>query len=141
MSLYMVIPQVDFNMFDFDEPISFKLYSDKKGTVFDASSYPAANSVMKTLKRPGDANLFYKDIAKGIKFVRGVAQIVADINVVWTSQATGEGTFTFTSTKRIGIGGHVWFQAVLKKGPLITDGRISTKLVRKFTNPSHELTT
>lgn len=127
-----------FGMFEFGRTYTFRIYNEDN-SVYDASaSGPdgALTPIIKVLKRPGDQALFFRDVAKAIEVIRNVAQIVADITGSWSTQNQGIGTFAFTETKRIGVGGRAWIQIVLVDDVSNPTKAIPTRLLPISVHPS-----
>lgn len=115
--------------YDFGETIAFKLYN-QDDSVFNASTFTGA--VVKTFKRHGDRAFFFRDVAKALTVQGQIAQVINDINISWTSQATGEGTFAYTANDRPTISGHMWIEFQVTK----TGAQISSDLIRIYIQPS-----
>lgn len=130
-NLKLVLDTYRISMFDYGNDVNFKLY-DEDLNAFDASTYTTA--VVKTFKRPGDRALFFRDVAKAITLIRNVAQIVEDRTVTWTTQASGEGKFTYSQSQRPAVAGYSWIQVQLEK----SGAKLSSELVRIFVEPSRD---
>ncbi len=126
--LQLTFDQYEFARYDFGRNIAFKLY-DEDGVAFDASGY---TGVVKSFKRHGDRAFFFRDVAKALTVVGQVAQIIGDIDVAWTTQNIGEGTWAWTSSERPSIPGVLWIEIQLKK----SGEQTSTELIRTYVHPS-----
>lgn len=115
--------------YDYGNSIAFKLYNEDL-TAFDASSYTSA--VVKTFKRHGDRAFFFRDVERALSVVGTIAQIVGDIDVTWTDQSSGEGTFSYTDSARPSVTGIHWIEVQLKK----SGAQLSSDLVRIYVQPS-----
>ena len=115
--------------YDYGNTISFKLYNDDL-TAFDASSYTTA--VVKSYKRHGDRAFFYRDVERALSVVGTLAQVIPDITINWTTQASGEGNFAYTSNSRPTIPGTLWLEVELKK----SGAQLSSDLVKVYIQPS-----
>ncbi len=115
--------------YDYGNNISFKLYNEDL-TAFDASSYTGA--VLKSYKRHGDRAFFFRDVEKALSVVGTLAQIIPNITVSWTTQASGEGTFAYTSSNRPTIEGIMWLEVELTK----SGAQLSTDLVKVYVQAS-----
>ena len=114
--------------YDYGSTIAFKLYNEDL-TAFDASGY---TGVLKTFKRHGDRAFFFRDVERALTVVGTLAQVIGDITVSWTTQASGEGTFAYTSTERPCITGYQWMEVQLTK----SGEQLSSDLVRVYIQPS-----
>lgn len=112
MALRLALSQRRIGMYEWGRTITFKIYNED-GTAFNASTDSLTTITVKTYKRPGDHALFFRDVAKALQVVRNVAQIVENIAGAWTTQASGVGTFAYSETARIGVGGTAWIQVIL----------------------------
>ena len=115
--------------YDYGNNISFKLYNEDL-TAFDASSYTGA--VLKSYKRHGDRAFFFRDVERALSVVGTLAQIIPNITVSWTTQASGEGTFAYTSSNRPTIEGIMWLEVELTK----SGAQLSTDLVKVYVQAS-----
>ena len=114
--------------YDYGSTIAFKLYNEDL-TAFFASGY---TGVLKTFKRHGDRAFFFRDVERALTVVGTLAQVIGDITVSWTTQASGEGTFAYTSTERPSITGYQWMEVQLTK----SGEQLSSDLVRVYIQPS-----
>ena len=101
--LRISLSQYDFGTYDFGRNVTFKTY-DETDTAFNATGYTGK------IKVANDHGI----------------QIINDLTVTWTSQATGIGTFAFTSTLRPYDYGFHWIELELTKA----GEQISTRPVR-----------
>lgn len=115
--------------YDFGNDIAFKLYNEDL-TAFDASTYTTA--VVKSFKRHGDRAFFFRDVERALSVVGTLAQVIGNIDVSWTTQASGEGTFAYTSDSRPTIPGYLWLEVELQK----SGAQLSSDLVRVYISPS-----
>ena len=115
--------------YDFGETIPFKLYNEDN-SAFDASTFTGA--VAKTYKQHGDRAFWIRDVAKALTIQGQLGQIINDIDVSWTDQANGEGTFAYTQSDRPSIAGYNWVSIQVTK----TGAQISSDLIRMFIQPS-----
>ena len=120
--------QWEFARYDFGRDINIKLY-DEQGAQFDADGY---TGVIKSFKRHGDRAFFFRDVAKALTVVGQVAQIIGDVDITWTTQNIGEGTFKWTSFERPSIPGVLWIEAQLSK----SGEQTSSELIRTYVHPS-----
>ncbi len=127
--LRLVFDQYEFARYDFGRNIVFKLYSEDGITPFNATGY---TGVVKSFKRHGDRAFFFRDVAKALTVVGQVAQIIGDITVSWTTQASGEGTWAWTSSERPSIPGVLWIEIQLTK----SGEQTSSELIRTYVHPS-----
>lgn len=129
MSLHAVFDQYEWNRYDFGQDINFKLYGADRKTPFDATGFTA---VVKTFKRHGDRAFFFRDVAKALTVIGQMAQIVNDLTVTWTTQASGEGKFAYDSANRPNTPGYVWLVVQLIKSGVT----ISSRPCRIYVHPS-----
>ena len=115
--------------YDYGNNIAFKLYNEDL-TAFDASTYTGA--VLKSYKRHGDRAFFFRDVERALSVVGTLAQIIPNISVTWTTQASGEGTFAYTSSNRPTIEGIMWLEVELTK----SGAQLSTDLVKVYVQAS-----
>ena len=114
--------------YDFGSTIAFKLYNEDL-TAFNATGY---TGVLKSFKRHGDRAFFYRDVERALSVTGELAQTIPDIAVAWTTQASGEGTFAYTSAFRPTISGMLWLEVQLTKSGV----QLSSDLVRVYIQPS-----
>lgn len=114
--------------YDYGNTIAFKLYNEDL-TPFNATGY---TGVLKSYKRHGDRAFFFRDVERALSVVGTLAQVIGNIDVTWTSQSTGEGTFAYTSTLRPTIPGYLWLEVELTK----SGAQLSSDLVRVYIQPS-----
>ena len=126
--LQLLLDEYEFARYDFGTTINFKLY-DNSGNQFDADGF---TGVIKAFKRHGDRAFFFRDVAKALTVVGQIAQIIGDIDVTWTTQNIGEGSFKWTSSNRPSIPGVLWIELQLKK----SDEQLSSELIRTYVHPS-----
>ncbi len=115
--------------YDYGNDIAFKLYNEDL-TAFDASSYTGA--VLKSFMRHGDSAFLFRDVERALSVVGKLAQIIPNITVSWTTQASGEGTFAYTSSNRPTIEGIMWLEVELTK----SGAQLSTDLVKVYVQAS-----
>ena len=127
--LQLRIDQYEFARYDFGRPVVIKIY-DEDGGQFDASTY--TKSVIKCFKRHGDKAFFFRDVARALTVIGQVSQIISDIDIVWTTQNIGEGSFKWTSSNRPSIPGVLWIELQLTK----SGEQLSSELIRTYVHPS-----
>jgi len=133
--LKLALDQEDFARYDFGRQINLKLYTEPdsflfSNTAFDASTFTGA--VIKVFKRHGDRAFFFRDIARSLTVLGSIAQIINDITIVWDTQASGIGHFSFDSAARPSIPGNMWIMAQLTK----SGEQTSSELKKVFIQPS-----
>ncbi len=114
--------------YDYGTNIAFKLY-DETGTAFNATGYTAK---VKTFKRHGDRAFFFRDVERALSVQGTVAQVISDITATWTTQASGEGQWAYTSALRPSITGYMWIEVQLTQSGV----QLSSDLVRIYIQPS-----
>lgn len=114
--------------YDYGSTIAFKLYNEDL-TAFDATGY---TGVLKSFKRHGDRAFFWRDVERALAVQGTVAQIIGDITVSWTTQASGEGTFAYTESNRPSIVGTMWLEVQLTK----SGEQLSSDLVKIYVQAS-----
>jgi hypothetical protein len=127
----MTLDQYEFARYDYGRQINFKIYEEDGSTAFDATGL---TGVVKGFKRHGDRAFFFRDVAKALTVLGSVAQIIGDIDIVWDTQASGVGHFSFTQNARPSINGMLWLEVQMVDSPKTK--QISTELVRVFVTPS-----
>jgi len=88
--------------------------------------------VIKVFKRHGDRAFFFRDIARSLTVLGSIAQIINDITIIWDTQASGIGHFSFDSANRPSIPGSMWIMAQLTK----SGEQTSSELRKVFIQPS-----
>lgn len=109
--LKLTLSDNEFPTFDFGKTITVKIFNEDN-TAFNAAGYTA--------------------VAKGLD-KEGI-QVVDDIAIAWTTQASGIGTFAFTSTKTFSKEGIHLLEVQLIK----TDTKISTERKKVYVYASPE---
>ena len=128
MVLRLVLDQFEFMRFDFGRITNFKLYEEDGTTLFTGTGH---TGVIKSFKRHGDRAFFFRDVAKALSVVGILAQVIADVDVTFTT-GNHTGTFKWTESLRPSIPGYLWLELQLVK----TGVQISSELVRVFIHPS-----
>lgn len=124
--LKLTLSEYEFSAFEYGQ-VDFNLYN-KDESAYNATGLTA---VVSFFKRPGDQAIFFRDVAKGLELFRGLARIIQDLDVTWDTIASGDGHFTFTTTDRPTIFGHMWIQVTLSNGK-------KSELKRVYVHPSNE---
>jgi len=106
-----VLDQYEFMRFDFGRIINFKLYEEDGTTLFSETGH---TGVIKSFKRHGDRAFFFRDVAKALSVVGIVSQVIADVDVTFTT-GNHTGTFKWTESLRPSIPGYLWLELQLVK--------------------------
>ena len=130
----MVLDQYEFSRYDYGRTINFRIYEEDGTTAFDATTLSLNTGVVKAFKRHGDRAFFFRDVARALTVIGQLAQIITDVDITWTTQASGIGTFKWTADKRPHVPGYMWIEIELIDSPKTV--QISTELVRVFVTPS-----
>jgi len=125
----MVLDQYEFARYDFGRDVNFELYQEDGETPFDASGY---TGVLKSFKRAGDRAFFFRDVERALSVIGQIAQIITDIDITFTTQTDGVGTFKYTESVRPTVPGYMWLEIQLTKA----GERTSTELIRVYVHPS-----
>lgn len=127
--LRLTLSQYEWARYDFGRNTTFRLYEEDGTTAFDATGY---TGVVKAFKRHGDRAFFFRDVERALTVVGNLAQIINDITVSWTTQASGIGTFAWTQSDRPSVPGFLWIEVQLTK----TGEQTSSELIRTFVHSS-----
>jgi len=87
---------------------------------------------VKGFKRQGDRAFFFRDVARAMSVIGLIAQLIADITVVFDTQTAGVGHWAYTETLLPSVPGKLWIEIELTKA----GERTSTELIPTFVHPS-----
>jgi len=127
--LRLVLDQYEFMQNDFGRNVNFRIYQEDGETPFDASGY---DGVTKGFKRQGDRAFFFRDVERAMSVIGMIAQLIADITVIWDTQTAGVGHWAYTENLRPSVPGNLWIEIELTK----VGERTSTELLKTFVHPS-----
>jgi hypothetical protein len=131
----LVLDSYEWSRYDYGTPIGFKLYQEDGITAYDATGEVG---VVKVFKRHGDRAFFFRDVAKALTVIGQVAQIIPNIAIVWDTQASGIGHFTFTKSLRPSVPGYMWVEVEVSDNadPELRTSQLSSELLRVYVLPS-----
>jgi hypothetical protein len=127
----MTLNQYEFARYDYGRTITGKIYEEDGSTAFNATGL---TGVVKAFKRHGDRAFFFRDVARALTVIGQVAQLISDVDITWTTQASGEFSFAWTAEKRPHTPGYMWLEVQMVDSPKTK--QISTELIRVMVTAS-----